>query len=114
VIIPLLVVTPVPAIAQRLTAMRAGVARMQQPSSDAQYRAPLLTAVSTDEGPPRWPFVLAGALIGGTAAGVWYAHEFSKSDDPIIDLSAPVIGIGIGLGALGGFIVAEVVRGTHS
>ena len=64
--------------------------------------------------PPRWPFVLAGAVVGGAMAGAWYAHQAAKSGDPMIDFSAPVVGIGVGLGALAGLIVGEVVRSVRA
>jgi prolipoprotein diacylglyceryltransferase len=60
------------------------------------------------------PFVLAGALIGGVTAGLWYAHQVSKTDDAMIDLSVPVVAIGTGVGAFGGFLVGEVVRAARS
>jgi hypothetical protein len=113
-IIPLLSVAPASAIAQRLVTLRTGVVGLTQSSDDARLVAPPRVAASADAPQPRWPFVLAGALIGGVAAGAWYAHAVAKSDDPMIDLSGPVVGIGIGVGALAGLLVGEVVRAAHS
>jgi hypothetical protein len=76
-----------------------------------------IVSPETRELPPRWPFILGGALVGGVVAGAWYAHEVAKSDDPIVDYSAPVIGIGIAGGAVVGWLTGEIVRasrGEHS
>jgi prolipoprotein diacylglyceryltransferase len=66
------------------------------------------------EAPPRWPFILTGAIIGGVAAGAWYGYQVARSDDPMLDFTVPVVGLGIGVGALGGWLVGEVVRATHA
>ena len=99
--------------AQQLTALRAGAHHVESAPS---YRADLVH-LDVAEGSralvPRWPFVLGGALIGGVVAGGWYAYEVSKSDDPMLDLSGPVIAIGTAAGALTGLIVAEIVRGIQ-
>ena len=104
---------PQPICAQQLNALRAGV---HQPESVPSHRVDVVhldIAESPKKLVPRWPFVLGGALIGGVAAGGWYAYEVSKSDDPMIDLSGAVITIGTLGGALVGLIVAEVVRGIQ-
>src|SRR5689334_17513126 len=109
-LLAIVLVIPRVTAGQQLSALRAGVA-LSRVKLDAPL-APLAHAqVSTDEAPARWPFVLGGALIGGVAAGAWYAYEVSKNDDPMIDLSVPVVGIGIAAGALTGLIVSQVVRG---
>ena len=99
--------------AQELAALQVGVHRAESVPS---YNADLVhldIAEGSRELAPRWPFVLGGALIGGVAAGGWYAYEVSKSDDPMLDLSGPVIAIGTAAGALTGLIVAEIVRGIQ-
>jgi hypothetical protein len=110
----LLSVGPAAATAQRLVALRAGVAGVKQSADAVRLITPLHVVESASAPPSRWPFVLGGALIGGVAAGAWYAHEVAKNDDPMIDLSLPVVGIGTGVGAFAGFLVGEVVRGARS
>ena len=110
----LLSVASVPAMAQRRDALRVGAVGVTQ-SREGERLVTMAPIVAPADAPPaRWPFVLAGALIGGLTAGAWYGHEVAKSEDPMIDLSFPVVGIGIGAGAFVGFIVAEAVRAAHS
>lgn len=110
----LLSLVPTQATAQRLLALRAGVAGVEHAADSVRLVTPLRVVTSAEALPSRWPFVLGGALIGGVTAGVWYGHEVAKSEDPMIDLSLPVVGIGIGAGAFAGFLVGEIVRGAHS
>ena len=108
-----LAAAPESIFAQQLTALRAGAHRTESVPSYRSDLVPLEIAESSKQLVPRWPFVLGGALIGGAAAGGWYAYQVSKSDDPMLDLSGPVIAIGTVGGALVGLIVAEVVRGIQ-
>ena len=68
---------------------------------------------SASSRPARWPFVLTGALVGGAIAGGWYAHEASKSGDATVDLSVPVVAIGVAGGAFCGWFVSAVVRSAR-
>jgi hypothetical protein len=108
------VAAPAPAGAQRLDAARVGVSVSDAGFLNAPAAAPLHLVPAAQDLPPRWPFVLGGALIGGVAAGAWYAHEVSKNDDVMFDLSLPVVAIGIGAGAFTGFLVGEIVRAAVS
>ena len=61
--------------------------------------------------PRRWPYVVAGAVVGGVAGGVWVVHEVSKTDDamfvPVVAVGA--VAAGAAVGALGGLIVSVIV-----
>jgi hypothetical protein len=100
--------------AQLLTTLPVGVRR---PLVSSRLDARMTGSISAPEvrqPTPRWPFILGGALVGGVVAGGWYAHEVAKSDDPIIDLSGPVIAIGVGAGALVGWVTGEIVRAARA
>jgi hypothetical protein len=98
--------------AQQLGALQAGVHR---PESGLSYPAdPVHFDVAEGSREvPRWPFVLGGALVGGAAAGGWYAYESSKTDDATINFFGPFVAAGTVAGALVGLIVCEIVRGIQ-
>ena len=106
-----LTLSPAPAGAQQLDALptcarwfaAGGQAALAPHAVDAAFAKPR-----------RWPFILAGGILGGAIAGAWYAHEAAASGDPMFDLSEPVVGIGVGVGALAGLILSEVVRDARA
>lgn len=109
----LILAAPASAVAQRLATDRVGVAHAEPVLPSDRLVAPLRLSHSIDAPPSRWPFVLIGALTGGAAAGAWYAYEVSKpsnDDGMMIDLSVPVVGIGVAVGAAVGLLVSEAVR----
>ena len=61
---------------------------------------------------PRWPFVVGGAVVGGAVAGAWMANSIRKTDDAMVfpQYVVAILGVGVGVGALAGWVVAEAVR----
>jgi len=109
-IVAFLVCAPAPAIAQRITAARVGVAEVEPALDGARLAQPLGVTVAESPAPSRWPYVIGGALLGGIATGAWLAYQLSKDDDPMMTFAVPVVGIGAAVGALTGLLVSQVVR----
>jgi hypothetical protein len=90
-------------------------AQRQQPSGVVAERrqdaVPSFISSTDSDQSPRWPFVVVGAIVGGTAAGLWYA-SLTGSDGwgggPVA-YGVVIAGGSIG-GALLGFVVGQTVR----
>jgi hypothetical protein len=91
-------------------------AQLLRPSGVVASHAPYpsqLFAVREEGQVPRWPFVVVGAVAGGTAGGIW-AASLPESDGPGFptkgQLAVVAVAGGMIGGAISGLIVGQIVR----
>ena len=100
-----------PLQAQALASMRIGITR-EASATGGSPRAAFRVAQAESRRHQRWPFVLGGAVVGATAAGLVLANGIRQTDDAMVfpQYVAAFIGVGAGIGALGGWAVSAVIR----